>query len=395
MITDARRTRERGATYVEYLAGLLVIAGIAGTLVTSGLGERVYAACAAAVCRVAGGACALGEAGEPAAAGSPRAGGGGGGGAGGRYGRSVPMPVRTGAPAPVHPPVTPPACGPNPNGSWTEGLHSHNDYQNRHSLTDALDHGATSVEIDVRFNDKGELVLQHGKEKPRETLGDYVERLRKHAEKNGGQVYPGRDQPFEVYIEVKQIGDSPEDDAREAEAYAKTLEEIKKLPPGVRVVMDPSGLPPGSVENAPPNVSFAFTPGEGCTIPPRLDPRSDQYDPGYAKKFTMFNGSYEGCADRNGDGEVDKNEQRQFNEAVRRAHEAGYKVRVVEGPDGTERNDKRPGRFKGCSIFKRGECGAGARRDWWRSQKEAGVDYLDTQHLTTGQKWIRSCGKDD
>jgi hypothetical protein len=386
----ASRLRDRGATLVQYIGVLAMISGIAGGLVVSGVGERVADACAVAVCRAFGGDCRLtggettGETtGEEAAA------------SGAGTSRQGPAPQRRGAGsehAPPRPPIVPPACGPNPNGAWTDGLHSHNDYQNRHSLDDALDHGATSVEVDVMMHD-GELVLRHHDEEPRETLRDYVDRLRARADQNGGVVYPGRDKPFEIYLEVKNRGDDAAATQQEAEAYRRAMEEFERLPPGVEVVVDPGSLPLDAKVNPPPGVTFAITPGPGCTLPPELDPTSARYDRDYARKHTMFNGSYRECADTNGDFQIDDAEQQRFNALVRQIHTAGYKVRIVEGPDGRERDDDSPGSFRGCPLTHQHECGEQARRNWWQAQLQAGVDYLDTQHLTRGQEFLRSCGQ--
>lgn len=80
-----------------------------------------------------------------------------------------------------------------------------------------------------------------------------------------------------------------------------------------------------------------------------------------------------------------------MNQFVAEAHAAGYEVRIVEGPDGSEREGGDDyGDFRTC-WFWQDECSKDAQRDWWRAAMEAGVDYVDTQHLTAGRNFLRSC----
>jgi len=71
--------------------------------------------------------------------------------------------------------------------------HSHNDYEHKRPLLDALTAGFCSVEADVWLVD-GQLLVAHNRSQTRKerTLQSlYLDPLRERVEKNGGRVYPG------------------------------------------------------------------------------------------------------------------------------------------------------------------------------------------------------------
>jgi hypothetical protein len=380
-----RPDQDRGVSVVEYAAALLVVAVIVGVLVAPGIPAAVLAACKAAICRVAGDDCAL--AGEAAAAGA----------------RAPAAEPRPGTPArrpserprrpAARPPVPRPTCQPGSDLPKPGGfqLHAHNDYENRNPLEDALDNGATSVEADV-YLDGDDLELRHNEhDASRGTLAEtYVEALRERAEENGGRIYPGSDQPFTLVVEIKDGG---------PEAYDLALEQVRGLPPGVQVVF--SGGEPGRsyqdwagnqdhpIGRQPDNVFFDIAPGEGCSFPAELDPASPRYDPTYARNFATFNAEWDECEDLS---------QEELNNLVAKAHQAGLRVRFWGGPDDSGRLPGSPGDFVPCPGWLPG--GQGCEddgentRDAWRRQMEAGVDYLNTNHLGHGRTWLTSCGAD-
>lgn len=382
---------DRGASYLEYLALGVLAAVILAGLATIGIGDRVAAGCSAVVCRIVGGEhCPFAA---TAHAGSVK---------------SVEPPTAPPAPAgpskAAHPgpraPIPRPTCDPNSKDAWTEGLHAHNDYENQHPLDDALRHGATSVEADVWADQNGRLWVSHSDPAftcgrtphapchsalSRGTLRDlYITKLAARARANGGPIYAGRDKPFQLVIEQKQKQDPA--------AWKAIMREVKDLPPSVDVVIS-GGRPTNAIGTQPPNVTFDTPAGPDCTIPPRLDPDSPQYDAAYAKNFTVINGQWnsafggQGCGDTNKDGKISPGEQRDLDRFVAKAHADGYKVRFWGGPDGETRINGEGG-FADCLI---GYCSAGQRRDAWRAQRKAGVDLLSTDHLTMGEEYLRSC----
>lgn len=82
--------------------------------------------------------------------------------------------------------------------------HSHNDYEHKRPLLDALDRGFCSVEADVHLVDGGLLVAHSRSQvKPERTLQAlYLDPLRERVKKNGGHVYPAGPQ-FTLLIELK------------------------------------------------------------------------------------------------------------------------------------------------------------------------------------------------
>lgn len=345
-----------------------LIALISSAVLVSDVGAKVVAACESAICRVAGADCPALRAGDSGRVELPGA---------------AAIPDRS----PSRPPIPKPVCTPDPGGAWVERLHAHNDYENANPLEDALGNGATSVEPDVWLDENGRLQLKHDEtDRSRGTLRDvYVDPLIARAAKNGGQIYQGRDQPFELILEVKHGDDS---------VYQKILDETRGLPPGVHVII-PDGTPGASMGKQPPGVFFYGTLGKDCSLPLELDPANPRYDRERAKHYTMLNGAWADCADRDKNGKISESEQEAFNEVVRRAHDAGLKVRIWGGPDGTKRlgSNKSPGEFASCPRRPWAQkCDRSAQRAWWRAQQDAGADYLVTNHLGQGGTFLRTCG---
>ncbi|HEY3687333.1 MAG TPA: hypothetical protein VGL93_30130 [Streptosporangiaceae bacterium] len=373
---------------MEYLALGVLAAVILAGLAATGVGGTVASGCTAVLCRIVGGKNCPFAAPVHADAAKPAG--------------PVPQRARTTAaayPGP-RPPIPRPTCDPNTKHAWTEGLHAHNDYENKHPLDDALHHGAVSVEADVWADRNGRLWVSHadpafqcGRDPhspcrspgARGTLRDlYTKKLAARARQNGGPIYAGRDQHFQLVIEQKQKQDPA--------AWRAITREVKELPPSVDVVVS-GGRPKNAIGRQPPNVTFDTPAAPGCKIPPRLDPASPHYNAAYARNFTVINAQWnsqfggQGCGDKNKDGKISPGEQRSLDRFVAKAHRDGYKLRFWGGPDGTIRINGEGG-FVNCLI---GYCSAGQRRDAWRAQRKAGVDFLSTHHLTMGEEYLRSC----
>jgi hypothetical protein len=82
--------------------------------------------------------------------------------------------------------------------------HAHNDYRHQHPLVDALEHGFTSVEVDVHLVE-GQLLVAHEEyevEVGRTLQSLYLDPLRERAQQNHGWVYPGKTQ-ITLLIDVK------------------------------------------------------------------------------------------------------------------------------------------------------------------------------------------------
>ncbi|MBB4934942.1 hypothetical protein F4561_005836 [Lipingzhangella halophila] len=384
---------ERAASAVEYGGVLALVAAIFGGLLLADIPGRVVAFCESAICRVTGGEdCSEYEAGawpdpswpwddEPDPDLSPT--------------------------APARPPIEKPGC-PDPDTEWIEGLHAHNDYENGTPLDDALDNGAVSVEADVWVGGDGELWVKHDEYEPAEgnleTL--YTEPLIERAEENGGDIYSGRDEPFQLVVEIK---DEPSEDGEEGpdsdrrRAYEAAFDQVEDLPPGVEVVFSGGAPPDDLVGYQPDNATFDIEPGPDCTLPDKVNFSSPDYDRVYAQHFSMLNGEWgEGaCGDKDGDYEISDEEQQELNEVVEQAHASGMTTRFWGAPDGKERagvpgGDRLvPGGdgFRPCFAWE-DKCQGAPREAAWGAQLEAGVDFYNTNHLTQSGRWLKSCGED-
>ena len=85
--------------------------------------------------------------------------------------------------------------------------HSHNDYDRNRPLKDALKHGFTSIEADVLFI-YGRLVVGHNMPERRhhglKTLcRQYLRPLYRRWKKNDGEIYPGYEGDFYLWIDIK------------------------------------------------------------------------------------------------------------------------------------------------------------------------------------------------
>jgi hypothetical protein len=381
---------DKGAGSIEYIAVLLLIAGIATAVVSSDIGGSVARACTAALCQVMGDRdCPLGngEADSPAAANAPAA------------LPSIPQPP----PRPTKPPLPKPVCQPNPNAPWVDRLNAHNDYQNKRPLDDSLANGATSVEADVWWED-GELKLKHDQDTGNVgTLRSrYIDPLIERARQQGA-IYPGRTEPFQIFVEIKS--------KPKREGYDQVLQEIKDLPRDVQVVLpisaiDPERTNPQGVIDAPPNVTFSID-FDDCKIPAYLDPKNSAYVHAYAVRVSVMNGDYRKCVSSNA--HLNSSEKAAFTQLVQQVHDAGMKVRMWHGPDGQFREDwlasgagvgdnpfmgdhDSNGDFTWCPPGL-DDCARSNQVGWMNLQIAAGVDYMPTNHLTDGADHLKHCGE--
>lgn len=83
--------------------------------------------------------------------------------------------------------------------------HAHNDYEHRRPLFDALHHGFTSVEADIWLVD-GELRVAHDLDQTvagRTIEALYLDPLQAITRANNGQVYPDRNEPVQLLVDIK------------------------------------------------------------------------------------------------------------------------------------------------------------------------------------------------
>lgn len=237
--------------------------------------------------------------------------------------------------------------------------HAHNDYLHTRPLLDALEHGFTSVEADIWLVD-GELLVAHDFEdvEPGVTLEPlYLDPLRDLVKENKGSVYPGYPHYFTLLIDIKS----------EAESTYLALHDRLRKYQRVFTSFGPSGVKEGAVTaivsgNRPielmrgQRVRYAGVDGR---MPDLGVETSQTFMPLISDNWTnhfMWMGV----------GPMPEEEREKLEMIVATAHSHGQRVRFWETPD-------QPG---------------DATEAVWHELLDAGVDYLNTDHLEELQEFL-------
>jgi hypothetical protein len=233
--------------------------------------------------------------------------------------------------------------------------HAHNDYLHPQPLTDALDHGFTSVEADIFLVD-GDLLVAHSKSelKPQRTLrGLYLDPLDQRVRANKGSVH-GDGRPFYLLIDIKSAaGPSYIALAKMLGEYADMISVVRdgKLEPkAVHAVV--SGNRPRALMTAE-SVRYAGIDGRmsdlSSDLPAHLMPLvSDHWGTHFKWKGT---------------GPIGAADRAKLADAVAKAHARGRRIRFWATPD---------------TI------------DAWRALRAAGVDHINTDDLAGLEKFLRA-----
>lgn len=232
--------------------------------------------------------------------------------------------------------------------SVLERAHAHNDYVHKRPLVDALENGFSSVEADV-FLEGGKLLVAHDRkdlklERSLEAL--YLAPLAARIRSNSGWVYPNGQTIFWVLIDIKEKG---------PEVYAELKRELaahselawSKDRPSIRFVL--SGQRP--IEEMIPDAGkFAG-----------LDGRIKDMDRGFSTEFMPWvSESWSSLFKWIGKGEIPPDQIEKLRSTVARIHAQGRKVRFW---------------------------GASDNENFWKTQWEAGIDFLNIDQLTRFRSW--------
>ena len=230
--------------------------------------------------------------------------------------------------------------------------YSHNDYEQKRPLFDALDNGFSDVEADVHLRGE-ELFVAHtgGGIKPGRTLRSlYLDPLLKRVRANGGRVYSGGPKGFLLMVEFKSDGDDSYRLLRRMlEPYREmlsvyTADRIEEK--AVTIVI--TGHRPNDLLRAE-SLRYAGIDGdlgdEGEDHPTLFPVISD----GWGSHFTWRGGR------------MDSRERERLAAYVRRAHDRGRKIRFYGIPD---------------------------REEGWELLWLAGVDYLNTDHVAELKEFL-------
>jgi hypothetical protein len=251
-----------------------------------------------------------------------------------------------------------PASAGDRAADWSEvkplsAAHAHNDYEHERPLLDALDHGFTSVEADVWLVG-GELLVAHdlAQVQPDRTLESlYLEPLRRRIAANGGAVYPGWRESFQLLIDVKS----------EAETTYAAVD---------RALRDHAGMMTKFVRNKHISrgpVTAVISGNRTLATMQRQDIRYAGYDgrltdlgSGLSRAvMPLVSDNWTRNFTWQGEGQMPADERRKLHRIVDEAHDAGYRVRFWATPD-------QPGP---------------AREALWSELLEAGVDHINTDDL--------------
>ncbi|MEO1615922.1 MAG: phosphatidylinositol-specific phospholipase C/glycerophosphodiester phosphodiesterase family protein [Planctomycetota bacterium] len=253
-------------------------------------------------------------------------------------------------------------AGCNATRSWAQSAavplssaHAHNDYEHDRPLLDALDRGFCSVEADI-YLVKGELLVGHDFRdlKPGRTLQKlYLDPLRERVRQGGGRVYPGGP-VFQLLIDFKMAG---EDTYRELRGV---LAEYDEMLCGMR----DGGFDERAIQivisGDRPKEAILADPSRRVGIDGRLsDLGSELAD----HDLPLISDRWSSHFQWRGDGEMPLAEQGRLKEIVRRAHEAGRRVRFWATPE---------------------------KEAVWQVLLDSGVDHLNTDQLDRLRKFLLS-----
>jgi hypothetical protein len=229
-------------------------------------------------------------------------------------------------------------------------VHAHNDYEHKHPLFDALNHGFCSVEADIHLVD-GKLLVAHDLRdvNPNLTLESlYLDPLRKRIKQNGGRVYPNGPE-CTLLIDFKATNQ-----VNSEAMYAKLREVLKEYSDIISLFRDGkketkavvcilTGNYPRAALAAD---SVRYAAGDGRLADLKSNPPADLV-PWISENWSpLFNWRAKGP--------MPDDELARLKEIVRKAHEQGRRVRFWGSPD---------------------------KPDFWKALLEQGVDLINTDDL--------------
>ncbi len=240
--------------------------------------------------------------------------------------------------------------------------HSHNDYERRLPLSDALSRGFTSVEVDVLLLG-GQLRVGHDWVQALaggHTLRSlYLDPLADWVERNGGTVFGPGGPALTLLVDVKS----------EARSTWRALEGVLAGYADMLTRFTPDGVEPGAVTvivsgNRAPDLLAAES--ERLTA---LDGRMVDLagaDPAPVDLVPMISERWGALFRWNGTGRMPPAELDRLRALVEAAHAQGRSIRFYDTPAAT----------------------AAARENVWRAELAAGVDLLNIDDLTAGQAFL-------
>lgn len=232
----------------------------------------------------------------------------------------------------------------------TSWLHSHNDYEQERPLHEALDAGATSIEVDVWLLDE---VLRVSHFKPLSpgnspTLEElYLQPLSIWVSEHGGEIYPGYRQEIQLMIDVKNDG------AASLSALREACRPYRGLP--IDFVIS------GNRDTA----GILADPDSLFSIDGRLH---ETVDVNHMSRTPMVSMPYREVSSWKGRGEMPEADQKKIREAAKTVHDAGATFRLWGIPQ---------------------------EEGVWKILRELGVDWLNIDDPSQGAAFLRSTIEDN
>lgn len=237
--------------------------------------------------------------------------------------------------------------------------HAHNDYVHKRPLQDALDHGFTSIEVDVHAID-GELYVYHDEPlspDPRRTLKKlYLEPLQERVTKNNGSIYSPGSVHFQLMIDIKTEAETTYTLLKQQLADYSTL--FSRIENGIEI--------PGPVMvflsgNRPIEIIL-----NASTHIARLDGRPEDLGKGYlATKMPVISENYGKLIQWDGNGKMPGKERRKLRKLCKEVHQEGKQLRLWAMP---------------------------ASEKAWATYLKAGIDWINADDLARLQQFFSTSG---
>jgi hypothetical protein len=233
--------------------------------------------------------------------------------------------------------------------------HSHNDYEQKRPLHDALDHGFASVEADIHLVD-GELLVAHDRikvQRDRTLESLYLAPLHQRVTGNKGFVHPGLAR-FTLLIDIKA----------DPEGTYAVLDPLLRRHREVLTRFTPDRTFPGAItvilSGARPTALVAAQAERFCAI----DGRPEDLKNGTSTNLIpMVSEAWGTAFGRIPGNPLPEATRTALNDYVRRAHAQGRVVRFWGAPD----------------------------REWfWNEMQRAGVDYINTDRIPDLAAFLKS-----
>lgn len=246
--------------------------------------------------------------------------------------------------------------------------HSHNDYEQRRPLAEALSRGYTSIEVDVNLVG-GQLLVGHdliqALIRNRTLRSMYLDPLADWVQRNGGEVFAPGAPALTLLIDVKT-------EARSTwRALEAVLTEYGQSTKGLLTRWTPDGLEPGAITvivsgNRATDL-VAADDDRYTSLDGRLaDLDGAGLDGPDAALMPLISARWADVFGWRGTKQISDADLDRLRALVAAAHAQGRRIRFYDTPDGT----------------------AAIRENVWRTELAAGVDLLNVDDLAQGQEFL-------